>query len=42
VADLLVQLEDHKEEFGITTYTILIEDLENTLRKRIEVEEDEL
>jgi ABC-type multidrug transport system ATPase subunit len=41
VADLLEELERHKDELGITKYTVLVEDLEDTMRKMIESEEDQ-
>jgi hypothetical protein len=40
VADLLEQIERQKEALGITKYTVLIEGLEETMRKVIEAEED--
>jgi ABC-type multidrug transport system ATPase subunit len=40
VADLLERIDENKEDLGITKYTIHIENLEETMRKVIETDED--
>jgi ABC-type multidrug transport system ATPase subunit len=40
VADLLERIDENKEELGITKYTIHIENLEETMRKVIETDEE--